>query len=449
MREFLDDKLEELRFWDVPSEPDQAPEPAPWVNPDPLVPVAELKLVYWEGHWRPKLFDDPGFFGLRLHMELLTPSHLHYLQQEDEGFVLEGKPRDTSLGGPAEERAIGLGEKPCPLCAGAEILKVKCRGKKTGVPVEVPQQCPCVLQRRFYPMWMKRVSDRYQRCTMENIWTEFRDNFNAFSDVEVATLRRLLNKCSDYNMLIVGPAGTAKTTILTALFHRAFLRWVKTGSIIQAVWMRQAAVLADAQTEYATRDRSGDTLTAGSTFPQLITVEQMQVAKQSGLTPCLFLDEFDKYKMSGPFQNAKFHGLIDYVYSEGGQVVVAANLNLRTLRANIGAQCADGMIRRLVGEPKGLYIDLWARKFYVNRREYAWNGKALVRTGNVLDFFPEQKNGIAPASEGSQGKSAATSLTPEASVVKEGETSQPTAPPSNLHVPAKTTPNFKRQGASY
>ena len=74
--------------------------------------------------------------------------------------------------------------------------------------------------------------------------------------------------------------------------------------------------------------------------------EDIRLAVEAGLRPCLFLDEIDKVAVT-PFKLNRLAELIDAVWVAKGQIVATSNADLAQLRERWGLDMADTIVRRI------------------------------------------------------------------------------------------------------
>ena len=80
-----------------------------------------------------------------------------------------------------------------------------------------------------------------------------------------------------------------------------------------------------------------------------VTVNKVEEALKAGLTPCLFIDELDKFKLDSTFQLNEFSSIIDAIQANNGQVVATTNLTAMALTRAMGEQHGPAIMRRLTG----------------------------------------------------------------------------------------------------
>jgi AAA domain len=164
-----------------------------------------------------------------------------------------------------------------------------------------------------------------------------------------------VRKYGDNCYLLTGKAGTGKTTLLTAMYGHALMKWAlqtfKKEKLrgIEAVWKVNANVLAKQQRDWAMRNEGRDAETGQPAILPTVTKNKVLEAVRVGLVPHLFLDEFDKIKLDSAFQLNEFSEIIDAIQSNGGQVVACTNMSVLALRFALGAQHGDAIVRRLIG----------------------------------------------------------------------------------------------------
>ena len=153
--------------------------------------------------------------------------------------------------------------------------------------------------------------------------------------------------------LLTGKAGTGKTTLMTAMYERALKEWAnktfRDDIGVESVWKVNANALAKQQREWEMRDHGRDAETGPPTPLPTVTRGLVESAVKAGLTPYLFIDELDKFKLDSKFQLDEFSSIIDAIQANNGQVVATTNLTDMGLINAMGEQHGPAIVRRLTG----------------------------------------------------------------------------------------------------
>jgi hypothetical protein len=352
--------------------------------------TAMPKPFFWDYDKHRRLFQNPGFFR-----EVLPEGAVDLLLKETQGrFLPVAEVQPQKVKTRQEEEAIGLGKQECSFCKDSERTRRLYKGKETGVEVLWPVRCYCIVYRKYFSRWSntRYVDKDRQDCTMENLLSgKLRSRFGRLTDQAYETMLAAVQQFPFYNCLLVGPAGCGKTTLLTALYDQALRAWAERsyerGLYDPAVWKTTAWQLSQENIAWANRP-SDD---SGPAVPRpTVTYEALMTAlkPESGFTPHISMDEFDKYKKSSAdFHNPIFHQLINECQSNGGQFVCASNIDIEWLMRDLGPQFGEPMIRRLVGSPRGMYLNFWwGGKVYINNvRHQLVNGKLMPVENDLID----------------------------------------------------------------
>lgn len=355
-----------------------------------------LRVVNWNALQRatfaraPQLYK-PGFAGL-------DQEHIDLLHKEKGGVFVRVPGQEIPHIKEREEReAVGTGKKPCPMCGhgkeGPWEVHLLHKGEITGMQVMWPVRCRCFMYRKYFSRWSdtRNVHRIHRDCTYRGLMLgELRDRF-ALNDEAYATMIAALRKYRFYNTLLVGPGGCGKSTLMTALYEGALQVWAQrsweAGLCDPGVWKVRALQLADEQHAWAMKGeyKDGDPIVPIPTVtPELVDVALLP---RNQFNPHLSIEEFDKYKISSEFQNRLFHAVIDKVAENDGQVICNSNIDIEYLRERFGPQFAWPVIRRLVGGPRGMYINFWYGTVYVNRVRQRLNkqGELVDDPTDVID----------------------------------------------------------------
>jgi hypothetical protein len=276
----------------------------------------------------------------------------YYLLQETEWiaepFEDEEWRRETTT-------QVGLGKIDCPHCFGKKTVKRNFHGALTRIPVSMPQPCLCSVFRLFCARWYNPsiVAPDYRNVHMGNI-ESYKLNFRTFASegqrrLLFDTVRTYQRNC----YLLTGPAGTGKTTLLTAMYAEALKKWslaVWDASPVEAVWKVNANLLSQQYHAWGIRNDNKDPNSGHATPLPDVMPSMVLTAFAAGLIPHLFIDEFDKFKLNSSFQAARFQELLDAFQSCGGVIVASSNLSISQLKVGLGDQFGEAIVRRLTGE---------------------------------------------------------------------------------------------------
>jgi hypothetical protein len=137
------------------------------------------------------------------------------------------------------------------------------------------------------------------------------------------------------------------------MYRRALQEWAQKSFRetmgVEAVWKIHANALAKQQRDWEMRDNGRDAETGDPTPLPTVTKNKVLEAVRAGFTPCLFIDELDKFKLDSKFQLDEFYNIIDAIQSNNGQVVASTNLTAYALTNALGQQHGPAIVRRLTG----------------------------------------------------------------------------------------------------
>jgi hypothetical protein len=303
--------------------------------------------------------DVEDFLALKKNVEKygrtapFSPEEAEILLQET-GFAYESDERQKKFEAPDQE-AIGTGEKECPRCRDRGYVAIDRIGETTGIKVRIDQRCICFVYRQFYKRWHdpRNVGKDYRSVKLSEL-KRFAANFGTFNqhgqlDVLIDTVTQFPRNC----FLLAGPHGLGKSTLLIAMYRRALELWLQqawaTKNWTDAVWIANATTLAGEFRTWETRDDGRGEDEGKPTPLPTIWETKIHAAIRAGHNPCIFIEEFDKFKLDSEFQRQKFHQIIDLVHSSGGQIVVTSNLDEYKLRQRLGENYGAGILRRIAG----------------------------------------------------------------------------------------------------
>lgn len=352
--------------------------------------------IPWDDNIHQMLLSAPHTF--RPGASGLTEETLPLLLKETEGiFHLVPDQPVQKLAERADQEAVGTGKAICSMCKGTGRVRRLHIGKQSGVQVLKPAPCYCTVYRKYFSFWLNAeyVAADFRDCTMINFRNgKLRDRFKQVGggNKGYETIRTAVRQFPNYCILMVGSHGSGKTTLMSVLYDHALRNWASRSFehnlVDPAVWKITALRLAAEQRDWEMKDSQAEDATVKK---PMVTADKILTALNSHnqFVPHIAIDEFDKYKMLSDFQNNHFHQVIDMCQSNGGQVVCNSNLSVAELRLKIGPQHADGIIRRLIGGPRGMLIDFDKGEVHVNKVRHILKDGVLVPTdGKEFDLKP-------------------------------------------------------------
>lgn len=375
-------------------------------EPKPDTPAKDIPRFMWNATMSHAALSEGRPFD-QLHKDAL-----YYLKRE-EHFTVE-KYEDVKW---KEEVAckVGLSQMPCPDCSGRRLVERNFIGDTTGILTSMPDACKCLMYLGFYPKYMNpaNVPTDYRNINIHNL-EDYAANFRTFNDPGapkafkdlLAQVRKNPYSC----FLLVGPAGTGKTTLMTAMYQRALQAWSYMSyarrNPTEAVWKVDGPALSKQFREWEMRNRE-DRDSEASVPPPEVTATKILAAVRAGFTPCVFLDEIDKIKLDSDFQAKSFHDIITVAQANGGMVCASSNLGAQKLMEALGTQVGPAVVRRLCGsrlnpdtpddpangDRGGFLVDFWAGSCQKN-----YNFRAPVMEGRLPDtpFPPAVKKDTLP-----------------------------------------------------
>lgn len=233
----------------------------------------------------------------------------------------------------------------------------ECKGSgRTTVPsvsedfvVNVPcEWCRSFEERtkQFAKVYSMYVPPRYQGMFLSGLRPTDKVPISAERQQRVLDVLRAEPRAS---YAFFGPAGTSKTTWLTALWAENAWRWVHSGEKTKwfPVRLVNAKRLLDQFTDWSVHrfDRIDPDSDAPSAEPPTITREKVESWTRQGVRGRLFLEEIDKIGRDTEARKANLFDVVDAVYAHEGQLVMASNLTPRQFEEQFG----DVFARR-VGE---------------------------------------------------------------------------------------------------
>ena len=308
------------------------------------------------------VLDDDALTRIQFYhwdADAYDPEFYANLQKENRTTVVQDEvqePFDHAL-----SRRVGLGEEACPTCgwklgdpASRRTVALRHRGENTGVLLRKLVRCRCYLSEAIWQRWAgskAMVSPRYQDTFLATLKPDRRIRLS--EEQQWSMIQRLIDHHAS-SWLFYGPAGTGKTTYITALFAEALKTWAERFYRYggpEAVWRIEAHTLLTQHMEYNRRsdveqfNGSGDSGTIPAPVP-LVTKQKIQAAHKAGFKPCLFLDEVDKITLTQSRLVTLFD-LIDMVYSCNGQLVMSTNMDPAELEMFFTDRAGPAILRRI------------------------------------------------------------------------------------------------------
>ena len=317
-----------------------------------------------------------------------------------------------------KERTVGLREITCPVCEGTDYVEVPQIGRLTGLRISTLKRCICSAFKLYHSRWSnpKNVPTMYQDAEYfafffpNEIGERLRARIfhGAFKD-EVKLILNTIEKFSDAGYLLTGKGGCGKSTLACAMYQRDLQAWALQtydSEYVESVWKVSAKTLADEFQAWALRfnteekERRKNQNDGETTSEPTVTVDKIQRAVNAGLTPCLYLEEIDKFKNSD-FQLTQFHSIIDAIQTNGGRVIATSNLQIEYLSARFDEQFAEACIRRICGAPKGVHIEFTSQNasIHINYPDdenpgLPYNGRAGNVEGKKLALTVERSKDL-------------------------------------------------------
>jgi len=342
-------------------------------------PKAETAASDIPRFWWDAIMAHGAFVEGKTYPHSLPKDALYYLKRETR-LVKESCPIEPW----AEEvaRKVGLSQMICPDCQGRREVGRDYTGQTTGIRVSMPDACKCLIYLGFFPKFMNpaNVPTDYRNITIHNL-KDYAANFRTFNDPGAPkAFADLLDQVrqNPYScFLLVGPAGTGKTTLMTAMYRHALQTWSHASFVLgkptEAVWKVDGPALSKQFRDWEMRNRD-DRDSEASVPPPEVTATKILAAVRAGLTPCVFIDEIDKIKLDSDFQAKAFHDIITVAQANGGMVCASSNLGAQNLMEKLGTQVGAAVVRRLCGsrlnpdtpddpangDRGGFLVDFWA-----------------------------------------------------------------------------------------
>jgi len=271
-------------------------------GPDDPLPH-ELPRFKWDASLRYRALEQ------NLSMPNLPYMAIYYVRHETKW---QPEPFEQEVWTDADMKLVGTGQKECPYCHGDHEVKHEVKrnyfGVDTGLRILRPEPCQSLLFQRFFSRWCNpaNVAADYRNVTLDNL-ESYAENLNGFPVGK--KLKYLLKMVRDnqYNCyLLAGPAGTGKSTLMTAMYHRALGNWAlesfERDVYCPAVWKITASTLAKQFREWELRDVGRDGEFGEPTLPPEVTVEKIFAAIRAGFVPCLFQKSWTRSSWTATFR---------------------------------------------------------------------------------------------------------------------------------------------------
>jgi hypothetical protein len=181
--------------------------------------------------------------------------------------------------------------------------------------------------KRFALIYFQSVPPRYQGYFLRTLQPTDKVPLSVGRQEEILTMLRAE---PEESYAFFGPAGTSKTTYLTALWAENMWRWIQAD--IKTKWfpvrMVNAKKLLDEFTDWAMHrfDAIGPESDVSPVAPPAITREKVESWTKQGIKARLFLEEIDKIGRDTEARKANLFDVVDAVYGHEGQLVLCSNL---------------------------------------------------------------------------------------------------------------------------
>lgn len=324
------------------------PPPVQMQMPNPCRPAAEIEPFRFRVSDHEDLKDDPHDFAW-----FLDADQVWHLYSETEFTPPEWVVPD------ADWEAVWREETECPWCHGKGILTPLRVGKTTGIRVidGSGYRCLCCKYVNYNRFVARTVPERFRSADLDTIAPSAKV---AMPKAEQQRIIDLVKAHREDSFLLLGDAGTGKTHLAVALMLAARRRYADLcwesprlydDACHEPIWRVTTRVLLDEFVEWENRDRHNENC---SVKAPTVTIGRITSAQQSGIRPCLLLDEIDDFKPTD-FKLSTLRSLIDAIYTGGGQVIATSNRPPAWFKAQWGEQVAESVMRR-IGQENGHLI---------------------------------------------------------------------------------------------
>ena len=266
-------------------------------------------------------------------------------------WVLDSKPIRWSK---ETREAVGLGQKPCPLCADRGTYTKRVKGTTTGITPLWTFPCDCRDFKRFFPRLVAATPVAYRDFRLSTLEPLPASQSKVPVEAQRGWLA-LMRASSDKSSLFVWPPKTSKTVYSSALFANALQEWViQTRNMScppEACWFVSAYDLLKQAHEYIMQrektytDEAGNVKHCHAKEP-VVTVDKIRAAVKAGLRPRLFIEELDKVPTVTEFRGSTIFELIKEVDAQAGQIVVTSNLPVDDLGHMYAIRDGGALLRR-------------------------------------------------------------------------------------------------------
>jgi hypothetical protein len=263
------------------------------------------------------------------------------------------------------QKLIGMGEKVCPICRGVGMVKLTYIGRETKLESLREANCVCMYYREFWGKLLTTTPVHDQWVRLETLTPSKKCKLPLRRQ---ANLIGFMRENPNMSYTFCGPSGTGKSTLCTALYHRALhnnaARRVMRDPFPESVWRITAADLCTEHHDYIMRretlNSNGDidppktpTVTVGKIKATSLNKLKVKVM------PRVFLEEIDKITPS-PYKLDVIWGIIDSIYANNGQTVMNTNLTPEQMAEFLrkGPDYQGPVITRRL-ESNGIIIDLY------------------------------------------------------------------------------------------
>jgi hypothetical protein len=250
-----------------------------------------------------------------------------------------------------QSQAVGMGLVPCPLCPGNQRLMLRHRGEVTGIEMERSVECVCGRQSRFWREFGGTIDSRFLDADLATL--EPTDKV----DTPINRQRELhahLRAHPDASMLFCGPSGGGKTHLMACLYRHAVQEAIEEQEAVddfaETVWWTSASVMLNQHVAWETTSDKED-----KTDPRYVTEAKIQRAAKHGWKPRLYIDELDKYSISG-YKSGRLYEIVNAVYRSSGIVCATMNKTSQEFAEMLKDRDMAESITRRIGADGGFIV---------------------------------------------------------------------------------------------